>query len=93
MTEDTIRTRRIELLDENGDPSVVLTGTGEHGPGLVVQAAGTEIRLTLGVYNRPSVHLERAEGGSITVGFVDVEKGEAVIQLVNEDGTSTVLTP
>ena len=99
--EVVVRTRRIELVDDEGNLVGVLDG-GERGEGgergfagliLYGPDAGTSA-ATIAMHResgKPSVHLYTVGGGDIIVYF-DAD-GRAVVRMENEDGTVRELTP
>lgn len=94
MAEDVIRARRIELLDADGNVSVVLEGEAEGRAGLLISTpeAGSPT-TTIGLdraSGNPFIYMHSGRGASI---FATFEAGEASVRLTNEDGTRLTLAP
>ncbi len=94
VAEDVIRTRRIELLDDDGNVSVVLEGEAEGRAGLLVSTpeAGAPT-TTIGMdraSGNPFIYMHSGRGASI---FATFESGEASVRLTNEDGSRLILAP
>ncbi len=97
LEQETIRARRIELEDDEGNLKLVLEGgkaRGEENPGLIVYgpdgpASGVAISVNLesGV---PYIAAYTVGDGRMLLTFFD---GVAVVQMKNEDGTEGTLTP
>jgi hypothetical protein len=94
VAEDVIRARRIELLDDEGDVSVVLEGEAEDRAGLLISApeAGAPT-TTIGMdraSGNPFIYMHSGRGASI---FATFDAGVASVRLTNEDGTRLILAP
>jgi hypothetical protein len=92
VPEDIVRTKRIELTDENGNTTLVVTGTELRGnPGLALHGPdGPESAnpLTVEIDKEngiPTLYLNSPGGGFIRLTFHPVS-GLALIQVKNEDG-------
>lgn len=98
MAEDVIRAQRIELVDTDGNLSIVVDGgrTTEGGaPGLIVYGPdGPTSSIAFNVdreSGKPVLGLFDAGGGEITITFN--RAGEASIYLTSEDGQTREITP
>jgi hypothetical protein len=94
MGEEVIRARRIELLDEDGNVSVVLEGEAEGQPGLLISTpeAGAPT-TTIGIdkaSGNPFIYMH--SGGEASI-FATFDAGEASVRLTNEDGARLTITP
>jgi hypothetical protein len=94
MAEDVIRARRIELLDEDGNVSVVLEGEAEGRAGLLISTpeAGAPT-TTIGIdraSGNPFIYMH--SGGEASI-FATFDAGEASVRLTNEDGARLTITP
>ncbi len=94
MAEDVIQSRRIELLDDEGNVSVVLEGEAEGRAGLLIStpeggAPTTRIGLDRASGN-PFIYMH--SGGEASI-FATIDAGEARVRLTNEDGTRLTLAP
>ena len=94
MTEDVLRARRIELLDEDGNLCVVLEGEAGGRAGLLIStpeagAPTTTIGLDRASGN-PFIYMH--SGGEASI-FATFEAGEASVRLTNEDGARLTITP
>jgi hypothetical protein len=99
VPEDIVRTKRIELTDENGNTTLVVTGTELRGnPGLALHGPdGPESAnpLTVEIDKEngiPTLYLNSPGGGFIRLTFHPVS-GLALIQVKNEDGTGGTFLP
>jgi hypothetical protein len=94
VAEDVIRARRIELLDDEGNVSVVLEGESKGQAGLLIShpeagAATTTIGIDRASGN-PFIRMH--SGGQASI-FATFEAGEASLRLRNEDGTRLNIAP
>ena len=95
MTEEVIRAKRIELVDDEGNLKLVMDGgeaRGDDYPGLTVygpdgpnSVAAIHVDPERGV---PAIWLTTAGGGAIMVTFSD---GIGLVHIRNEDGTEGTL--
>ena len=92
MAEDVIQSRRIELLDDEGNVSVVLEGEAEGRAGLLIstpEGGAPTTRLGLDrASGNPFIYMH--SGGEASI-FATIEAGEARMRLKNEDGTRLTL--
>jgi hypothetical protein len=100
MNESLIRTRRIELVDDQGNLTAVLDGgeTEERARGFAgVSLYGPEgpnsaATITMhGKSGNRSIHLYTVGGASIIITFT--EDGRPAMRTVTEEGTSTDIVP
>ena len=94
MAEDVIRAGRIELLDDEGNVSVVLEGEAGGRAGLLISApeAGAPT-TTIGMdraSGNPFIYMHTGGRASI---FATLDAGEASVRLTNEDGTRLTIAP
>jgi hypothetical protein len=94
VAEDVIRARRIELLDAEGNVSVVLKGEAEGRAGLLISTpeAGAPT-TTIGMdraSGNPFIYMD--SGGKASI-FATLDAGEARVRLTNEDGTRLTIAP
>jgi hypothetical protein len=100
VPEEIVRAQRMELTDENGNTTLVLTGTELRGnPGLALHGPdgpGSANPLTVEIDREngiPTLYLNSPGGGFIRLTFHPVS-GKAMIQVKDEDGTGgTFATP
>jgi hypothetical protein len=101
MNEEVIRTKRIELYDDQDNLTGVLDGgvTIEDGErsqaGLILygpDGPGSFASISMhGESGRPSIRLHTVGDGDIIIYFNN--EGKVVIRMVNEDGTAGELIP
>ena len=96
MAEDVIQARRIELLDEQGNPSLVLTARDEEGKAaLTVSSVGEDApRAMIGIdfeEGTPFLILQEAGGTGAHI-FATILNGRAYIRLSDADGSQTDLS-
>jgi len=98
VADDVIRAQRIELVDTDGNLSIVVDGgrTTEGGaPELIIYGPeGPASSISFSVdreSGKPVLGLFDAAGGEITITFN--RAGEASIYLTSEDGQTRELTP
>jgi hypothetical protein len=94
VAEDVIQAKRIELLDEDGNVSVVLEGEAGGRAGLLISTpeAGAP-RTMIGMdkaSGNPFIYMHSGRGASI---FATFESGEASARLTNEDGSRLTIAP
>jgi hypothetical protein len=94
VAEDVIRVRRIELLDDEGNVSVVLEGEAGSRAGLLVSTPGAGATTTTIGTDRASGNpfIYMHSGGKASI-FATFEAGQASVRLTNEDGTSLTIAP
>ncbi len=94
MAEDVIRARRIELLDDEGNVSVVLEGEAGGRAGLFISTPEAGAPTTTIGINRASGNpfIYMHSGGEASI-FATIDAGEARVRLTNEDGTRLTLAP
>ena len=94
MAEDVIQARRIELLDDEGNVSVILEGEAGSRAGLLVSTPGAGATTTTIGMDRasgnPFIYMHSGRGASI---FATFESGEASARLTNEDGSRLTIAP
>jgi hypothetical protein len=94
VAEDMIRARRIELLDDEGNVSVILKGEAEGRAGLLISTPeGGAPTTTIGLdraSGNPFIYMH--SGGKASI-FATFEAGEARVRLKNEDGTEVTIAP
>jgi hypothetical protein len=94
VADDVIRARRIELLDDEGNVSVVLEGEAEGRAGLLISTPDAGVQTTTIGLDRasgnPFIYMHSGRGASIFATFIE---GEASVRLTNEDGTRLTLSP
>ena len=94
MAEDIIRARRIELLDDEGNVSVILKGEAEGRAGLLISTPeGGAPTTTIGLdraSGNPFIYMQ--SGGKASI-FATIDAGEARVRLKNEDGTEVTIAP
>ncbi len=94
MAEDMIRARRIELLDDEGNVSVILKGEAEGRAGLLISTPeGGAPTTTIGLdraSGNPFIYMH--SGGKASI-FATIDAGEARVRLKNEDGTEVTIAP
>jgi hypothetical protein len=94
VAEDVIRARRIELLDDEGNVSVVLEGEAKGQAGLLISTPEAAAPTTTIGINRASGNpfIYMHSGGKASI-FATFEAGEARVRLKNEDGTEVTIAP
>ena len=94
MAEDVIQARRIELLDDEGNVSVILEGEAGSRAGLLVYTPGAGATTTTIGMDRASGNpfIYMHSGGEASI-FATIDAGEARVRLKNEDGTRLTLAP
>jgi hypothetical protein len=94
VAEDVIRARRIELLDDEGNVSVVLEGEAGGRAGLLISTPEAGAPATTIGINRasgtPFIYMHSGDKASI---FATLDAGEARVRLKNEDGTEVTIAP
>jgi hypothetical protein len=96
MAEEVIQARSIELLDAQGQPSLILTGRDEEGrAGLMVSSVEEDAPLvTLGIdmeSGNPFFLMGNSEeGASVSITFIE---GRVLLALRNADGGELTITP
>jgi hypothetical protein len=100
MNESLIRTRRIELVDDQGNLTAVLDG-GETEEGVrgfagvsLYGPEGPNSAATITMHGKsgnPTIHLYTVGGASIIITFT--EDGRPAMRTVTEEGTSTDIVP
>jgi hypothetical protein len=94
VAEDMIRARRIELLDDEGNVSVILKGEAEGRAGLLISTPeGGAPTTTIGLdraSGNPFIYMH--SGGKASI-FATIDAGEARVRLKNEDGTEVTIAP
>jgi hypothetical protein len=93
MEQDTIRARRIELIDETGTQRAVLTASSQSWSGLVVHNFGSEqsgVSASIGVNEAgvPFVLVGDPEQGSV---FVSVTSNGPDVRKIDANGQAEVL--
>lgn len=96
MEEEPIRARSIELVDENGNPSLKLDGGGgEREPGIIIYGPnGTESSIGILVRREngmPYIMASTAQG--TVVQFTFNPDGTPVVNLRDQDGDHRTITP
>jgi hypothetical protein len=94
VAEDVIQARRIELLDDAGNVSVVLKGEAGSRAGLLISAPEAGAPITTIGLDRASGNpfLYMHSGGKASI-FATFDAGQASVRLTNEDGTSVTIAP
>ena len=93
MAEDVIRTRRIELLDDEGNVSVILEGESRGQAGLLISNPEAGATTTIGIDRASGNPFIRMHSGGRASIFATFEAGEASVRLTNEDGTRLTIAP
>jgi hypothetical protein len=99
VADDVLQARSIELLDDQGQPSLILSGTDEEGKaGLIVSRVEADAPMvTIGIdqeRNAPFLLMATTtdeEGGASAAVFFD--DGEVFLTLRNADGSEMTITP
>jgi hypothetical protein len=92
MEQDTIRARRIELVDETGTPRAILAANSQSVSGLMVSAVGgSAIAASIGVDRNgiPFLLLESGEKGRV---FASATPGGPVVRVIDENGEEKALS-
>jgi hypothetical protein len=92
MEQDTIRVRRIELVDETGAPRAWLQADSQGMSGLVVlDPGGTGMKASIGINDdgAPFLMLGTEFRRSVFAGITS--DGEAYVQVTDENGESKTL--
>ena len=92
MEQDTIRARRIELVDEAGIPRAILKADSQGVTGLIVrQFGGTEASATIGIDAHGTPFLRLGGQGEDRV-FASATPGGPVVRVVDENGEEATLS-
>ena len=95
MAEDVIRARRIELLDSEGNTSIILQGEGSGAAGLMISTPGEDAPKAAIMLDRedgrPHILLEEKDSDAHI--FASIRGGQAYLRLRNADGSELTLTP
>jgi hypothetical protein len=98
MEQETIRARRIELVDENGEPSVILTGRVQGELQILMvsppRPEDEEPYIAMSVLtetSHPVLNLNSRQGGSNLLTFDD--DGDPYITMTNKVGNKTTISP
>lgn len=95
MAEDVIQAKRIELLDSQGNKSMVLEAEANGHASLMISAPGEGAPIAMINLDRESgnahILLEEAHSGAHI--FASVDDGRAYIRLRNADGTQMTISP
>ena len=95
--QEVIQAKRIELLDDQGEPSLILTGRYEENKAAVIVSSVEENAplATLGIdldSGRPFFLLgTRGEGGASA--SITLDGGRVYLNLRNVDGSGLTITP
>jgi len=92
MEQDTIRAKRIELVDETGMPRAILKADSQGVTGLIVrQFGGTEASVTIGIDAHGTPFLRLGGQGEDRV-FASATPGGPVVRVVDENGAEASLS-
>ena len=93
MEQDTIRVRRIELVDETGTPRALLQGDSKGVSGLIVHdAGGSGTSASIGLDNQGTPFVLLGTGQNKARVLASVTAEGPVVQVIDDNGEEAALS-